>query len=48
MKKKRVLSLLMAATMVFALTACGGNEKEASDDSGQSADGAKTGLMSIL
>lgn len=46
MKKKRVLSLLMAATMVFALTACGGNEKEASDDSGQSADGAKT--ISIL
>lgn len=46
MKKKRVLSLLMAAAMVFALTACGGNEKEAADDGGQSADGAKT--ISIL
>ena len=32
--KKRILALIMAATMVFGLTACGGAAEEASSDKG--------------
>lgn len=48
MKKKRVLSLLLASAMVFSLTACGGGggEEAATTDGGEKSDGAKT--ISIL
>ena len=43
--KKKILAALMAATMVFSLTACGGGAAEEASSSGSSGDLIKVGII---
>ena len=46
--KKKILSMLLAAIMVFALTACGGNSSSTSSDGGSSDEGTSGGDSEIM